>query len=141
MSNPENPIARMGTSGTSGVLKGRFNSGCVFRMTHTPALTSTNASNVPTLVISSRICRGSKVASMATKMPTTMELIYGVRKRDRKSTRLNSSHRTISYAVFCLKKKKTTLTNMRPYNVYAIASTSINYYSRHHLTKHTNPNL
>src|SRR5438094_10446287 len=28
------------------------------------------------------------------------------RKTDRKSTRLNSSHRTISYAVFCLKKKK-----------------------------------
>src|SRR5438094_7674334 len=27
--------------------------------------------------------------------------------RDRKSTRLNSSHRTISYAVFCLKKKNT----------------------------------
>src|SRR6266705_306136 len=27
------------------------------------------------------------------------------RRRDRKSTRLNSSHRTISYAVFCLKKK------------------------------------
>src|SRR5438094_5752562 len=26
-------------------------------------------------------------------------------KKDRKSTRLNSSHRTISYAVFCLKKK------------------------------------
>src|SRR5207248_9475552 len=26
-------------------------------------------------------------------------------QRDRKSTRLNSSHRTISYAVFCLKKK------------------------------------
>src|SRR5256885_12137154 len=28
------------------------------------------------------------------------------RKRDRKSTRLNSSHLVISYAVFCLKKKK-----------------------------------
>src|SRR2546430_7139444 len=28
------------------------------------------------------------------------------RKRDRKSTRLNSSHSQISYAVFCLKKKK-----------------------------------
>src|SRR5258708_20984488 len=27
---------------------------------------------------------------------------------DRKSTRLNSSHQIISYAVFCLKKKKTT---------------------------------
>src|SRR5437773_5334023 len=29
--------------------------------------------------------------------------------QDRKSTRLNSSHITISYAVFCLKKKKITL--------------------------------
>src|SRR5947199_5677490 len=29
-------------------------------------------------------------------------------KRDRKSTRLNSSHLGISYAVFCLKKKKKT---------------------------------
>src|SRR3712207_7805993 len=29
--------------------------------------------------------------------------------RDRKSTRLNSSHANISYAVFCLKKKKSTL--------------------------------
>src|SRR5437588_8501008 len=29
-------------------------------------------------------------------------------ERDRKSTRLNSSHTVISYAVFCLKKKKTT---------------------------------
>src|SRR5215204_2402992 len=31
----------------------------------------------------------------------------GTRGRDRKSTRLNSSHTVISYAVFCLKKKKT----------------------------------
>src|SRR3712207_7817827 len=30
------------------------------------------------------------------------------RHRDRKSTRLNSSHANISYAVFCLKKKKKT---------------------------------
>src|SRR5437764_6968065 len=30
--------------------------------------------------------------------------------QDRKSTRLNSSHRCISYAVFCLKKKKTRQT-------------------------------
>src|SRR5207248_10599020 len=36
--------------------------------------------------------------------------------RDRKSTRLNSSHRTISYAVFCLKKKnaQTTITYYFP---------------------------
>src|SRR5437879_13486070 len=37
---------------------------------------------------------------------------------DRKSTRLNSSHRCISYAVFCLKKKKkqktTTTTHNKP---------------------------
>src|SRR5690606_41926391 len=33
-------------------------------------------------------------------------LAYGVDGRDRKSTRLNSSHVKISYAVFCLKKKK-----------------------------------
>src|SRR5207253_7724051 len=38
----------------------------------------------------------------------------GSGRQDRKSTRLNSSHVAISYAVFCLKKKKTnkeTLTN------------------------------
>src|SRR3712207_7455774 len=31
------------------------------------------------------------------------------RQKDRKSTRLNSSHANISYAVFCLKKKKNIL--------------------------------
>src|SRR2546427_9691687 len=34
--------------------------------------------------------------------------------QDRKSTRLNSSHSQISYAVFCLKKKKYSHTNARP---------------------------
>src|SRR2546430_3964034 len=34
-----------------------------------------------------------------------------VRLRDRKSTRLNSSHSQISYAVFCLKKKKIKIAN------------------------------
>src|SRR2546427_7869766 len=34
--------------------------------------------------------------------------------RDRKSTRLNSSHSQISYAVFCLKKKKTAVCVFRP---------------------------
>src|SRR2546422_7701270 len=33
---------------------------------------------------------------------------FGISVRDRKSTRLNSSHGYISYAVFCLKKKKYT---------------------------------
>src|SRR3712207_7741716 len=42
--------------------------------------------------------------------PTAAALAYGLDKgdtEDRKSTRLNSSHANISYAVFCLKKKKT----------------------------------
>src|SRR5207248_4963917 len=33
------------------------------------------------------------------------KIAYATAFADRKSTRLNSSHRTISYAVFCLKKK------------------------------------
>src|SRR2546430_13292859 len=36
--------------------------------------------------------------------------------RDRKSTRLNSSHSQISYAVFCLKKKKLSLTASDPFS-------------------------
>src|SRR3712207_9573001 len=35
-------------------------------------------------------------------------LMCALNAQDRKSTRLNSSHANISYAVFCLKKKKTT---------------------------------
>src|SRR5438309_2818251 len=35
---------------------------------------------------------------------------------DRKSTRLNSSHSSISYAVFCLKKKKKTTNNKKTYH-------------------------
>src|SRR3712207_8180083 len=41
---------------------------------------------------------------------TLMKILSGVEQpsagQDRKSTRLNSSHANISYAVFCLKKKK-----------------------------------
>src|SRR5438445_7911415 len=41
------------------------------------------------------------------KTTFTQGLAQGLSKsRDRKSTRLNSSHANISYAVFCLKKKK-----------------------------------
>src|SRR5689334_24623513 len=41
-----------------------------------------------------------------------------VEPRDRKSTRLNSSHSSISYAVFCLKKKKIDFGHHRdPYTI------------------------
>src|SRR2546427_9210192 len=42
------------------------------------------------------------------KGPATTKAVEAVGNRDRKSTRLNSSHSQISYAVFCLKKKKKT---------------------------------
>src|SRR2546426_6068498 len=40
-------------------------------------------------------------------------------RADRKSTRLNSSHLVISYAVFCLKKKKTNINKF--YQLYSLA--------------------
>src|SRR2546430_8107793 len=46
--------------------------------------------------------------------PFSAEQLTAV-KADRKSTRLNSSHSQISYAVFCLKKKKLKTTN---YNLH-----------------------
>src|SRR5438552_11339197 len=46
-----------------------------------------------------RICR-------PTSSSDAMSYIHCGCRRDRKSTRLNSSHQIISYAVFCLKKKK-----------------------------------
>src|SRR5256886_8047289 len=44
--------------------------------------------------------------SLATQPATTTRPTVFKRSIDRKSTRLNSSHSQISYAVFCLKKKK-----------------------------------
>src|ERR1039458_6176962 len=41
------------------------------------------------------------------KLPDSSKKEYRTYRSDRKSTRLNSSHLGISYAVFCLKKKKT----------------------------------
>src|SRR3712207_8088652 len=43
------------------------------------------------------------VVGQGARMPPSRAALKG---RDRKSTRLNSSHANISYAVFCLKKKK-----------------------------------
>src|SRR5258708_27702833 len=46
-----------------------------------------------------------RAIAMSSLRSTTLNAIRN--GRDRKSTRLNSSHQIISYAVFCLKKKKT----------------------------------
>src|SRR5438552_7304268 len=45
-----------------------------------------------------------------------------VQRRDRKSTRLNSSHQIISYAVFCLKKKKKIVTITSAHVEYEMAN-------------------
>src|SRR5690606_40361334 len=55
-----------------------------------------------------RAARSLRLARRAARDdPGARALRGGARLADRKSTRLNSSHVKISYAVFCLKKKKT----------------------------------
>src|SRR3712207_8028553 len=54
------------------------------------------------------LCKNSVLSrSSCLDMPRGWQLKH---IKDRKSTRLNSSHANISYAVFCLKKKNTNLT-------------------------------
>src|SRR2546430_4289739 len=57
-----------------------------------------------------RVVRRAKRSSGARRLTLDRVTLYRVTRvsvmRDRKSTRLNSSHSQISYAVFCLKKKK-----------------------------------
>src|SRR5256885_3506606 len=52
---------------------------------------------------------------------------------DRKSTRLNSSHLVISYAVFCLKKKKKTIFQRRVTASYCLYNPQ-NRYTFNHFT-------
>src|SRR2546430_8766786 len=56
--------------------------------------------------------------------PRTRRLENGPAAEDRKSTRLNSSHSQISYAVFCLKKKKIRMKN---YAIELFSSINITY--------------
>src|SRR5438876_7641076 len=60
---------------------------------------------------------GSTDSSALSRLRVCEELWGGVSSHpDRKSTRLNSSHPSISYAVFCLKKKKQTNQNAKNHN-------------------------
>src|SRR6266705_3483300 len=63
---------------------------------------------------SSDLLRGIEIAAVYRGAIVVIALHCHARAgEDRKSTRLNSSHRTISYAVFCLKKKKKTIQQLR----------------------------
>src|SRR6185437_7422052 len=77
----ENNMPRIGTRGTHGVLNGRGKSGLRRRNTHTPAETMANASRVPMFTMSPSWLMGSDAASSATKKPTLIVEIHGVRKR------------------------------------------------------------
>src|SRR2546430_11162536 len=59
-----------------------------------------------TLFRSNALCEGLRVTTPDWRPAITVQMESGI-GLDRKSTRLNSSHSQISYAVFCLKKKKT----------------------------------
>src|SRR2546426_6706384 len=67
-------------------------------------------SKVNSLVSGSAVAESSSVRTLTAVVPVVESVRCGValeaRNPDRKSTRLNSSHLVISYAVFCLKKKK-----------------------------------
>src|SRR5256885_11043577 len=60
------------------------------------------------MLLSSKICTNTEFTTTvftANCIPLFIRRLCFIRLADRKSTRLNSSHLVISYAVFCLKKK------------------------------------
>src|SRR3989338_5799121 len=65
-------------------------------------------------------CQGVPVSVLFFQHPNKMK----ADPQDRKSTRLNSSHSSISYAVFCLKKKSTTSIGVRDSSLLAQAALS-----------------
>src|SRR5436189_2579372 len=59
-----------------------------------------------TTLFRSRRARGEELLAVGAHVERHIAQDPRRGQQDRKSTRLNSSHRCISYAVFCLKKKK-----------------------------------
>src|SRR5690348_18102774 len=80
---------------------------------YTTLFRSAKATSIPMLEIDNNDVRCTHGATVG---PVDPEHLFYLRSRgipeptakDRKSTRLNSSHPSISYAVFCLKKKNTS---------------------------------
>src|SRR3989454_7617740 len=70
------------------------------------------ASEFQILQVSSSRAMGKRPRFQLLRELTYLYGPLGMAKVDRKSTRLNSSHLVISYAVFCLKKKKKTPTQI-----------------------------
>src|SRR5205085_7196370 len=68
-------------------------------------LTAPAPATASTQAVRSATARGSRTRGSA-RGSQALPSSAASKRRDRKSTRLNSSHSQISYAVFCLKKKK-----------------------------------
>src|SRR5690606_39466917 len=66
-----------------------------FNASHSKTLPGTLIATVP-----------NRIASVIGPVCAKCDSVFAFFRQDRKSTRLNSSHVKISYAVFCLKKKK-----------------------------------
>src|SRR5690606_40764579 len=81
------------------------------KLIHRSQYTQGSASAVPRAAVltAAQTCR-RRVRPVYRARTTTISPRF---QRDRKSTRLNSSHVKISYAVFCLKKKKIRRTSRR----------------------------
>src|SRR5438034_6269738 len=99
------------------------------------AFTDTAATEISTLSLHDAlpICRRAMARAMPTRLRIPPDSSAGYVTSDRKSTRLNSSHTVISYAVFCLKKKKMT-TRLRILRVHFPRPLS-------HTRKHSPPRL
>src|SRR5260221_10513506 len=68
-----------------------------------------------TTLFRSRLQNSGKVIQEILKVPDDIPQDLLDKARDRKSTRLNSSHTVISYAVFCLKKKKKNIISLKTF--------------------------
>src|SRR5256885_10451475 len=76
-----------------------------------------------TLFRSARTAAASHLYLRSTSTNSTLTATDNTTLRDRKSTRLNSSHLVISYAVFCLKKKNYTAPPLdRNRRIYSVQS-------------------
>src|SRR5438477_242739 len=64
------------------------------------------------VVVGAAVTATNLKTAVETARKTTDAGFFVLSLLDRKSTRLNSSHMSISYAVFCLKKKKSSYTNV-----------------------------